>query len=436
MAISVAASGASAADLPNRAGAPPTPQGLAVCSVGGMTGFVLPGSDTCARISGYVAAETQMGTLANQFGLFFTGTPGASPVTLGVLVPPAQRDDFGFATHGDVAFDLRSNTAYGPLRGFIEVLATGSTGFDANGNATVLNLGYVQFAGLTAGRVGSYFSYLAGGALEFDFFSPDRVNGNQPLLIAYTAPFGSGFSATLSLEEPTGAEVNNGIDGGFANVYCGLRYPDVVGALRVDQPWGSAQVSGVAHDTNVTGVSGDTVDHWGAAALIGATLNLPMLGAGDKVGAQAVWSTAALGYSGIPNTAQSPWDQGFNLNGNGAIFQLTDALDYAPGSWSYPTAWSAAAYVEHRFTAQFAISPEISWAHVSYSGAPAMISANATSVLGGAVAHWTPVPHLDFQFQALAESTSQAIPASYSAPPAFIGHSWGLIGSLEIVRDF
>ena len=57
------------------------------------------------------------------------------------------------------------------------------------------------------------------------------------------------------------------------------------------------------------GVSGDSVDHWGGAALIGAIYNLPMLAAGDKIGAQFVASTAALGYSGIPNTAESPWDR-------------------------------------------------------------------------------------------------------------------------------
>ena len=106
------------------------------------------------------------------------------------------------------------------------------------------------------------------------------------------------------------------------------------------------------------------------------------------------------------------------------------------GAWSYPTTWSAAAYFEHHFSSQFIISPEISWAYVQYSNSPAMISTHASSVLGGAVAHWIPVPHLDFQLHGMIENTVQATPAAYTAPPAFVGHSWGVAGAFEIVRDF
>ncbi len=424
-----------AAELPARAGAP-APSYLQVCDVGGMVGLLLPSSNLCLKISGYVSSQVTLGSLSPQSGLFFTGAPGASPVSSATLTPVAQRDAFGFATHAQIDLDAREMTAYGPLRAYVELLGTSGSGFDAPPNGFILNLGYVQFAGLTAGRAGSYFSYLAGGATWYDFYSPDRVNGNQPNLFAYTATFGSGFSATLSLEDPTGASVNNGLNGGYANAYYGMRYPDVVAALKYEQSWGSAQLSAVVHETHAVGVSNDTIDHWGGAALLGASVNLPSFGAGDRAGAQAVVSSAALGYSGIPNTAQSPWDQGLNANGNGTIFQLTDALNYAPGAWSYPTAWTAAAYYEHHFTPQFSLTPEISFANVRYSGSPAMISASATSVLAGAIAHWSPAPHLDVQLQMMVQDTHQATPASYLAPPAFAGHSNGVVGAMEIVRDF
>ena len=429
------AAAAEAADLPLKGAAPP-PQGLATCNVAGMIGFVSPGTDICVKLSGYVAAQTFTGSLTPQYGLYFTGTPGSSPLSSTTLTPIDMRDSIGFTARAQLAIDARSNSAYGLVRGYAELLGTNSSGFDSAYTGILVNQAFVQFAGLTAGRIGSFFSYLAGGETWYDFYSPDRVYGNQPDVIALTATLGSGLTATLSFEEPTGAIVNNGIDGGFANAYYGMRYPDVIAALRLDQSWGSAQISAAAHNTHAVGVSGDTVDHWGGAALIGAIYNLPMLGAGDKIGAQFVASTAALGYSGIPNTAESPWDQGMNLNGNGTIFQLTDALNFTSGAWSYPTTLSAAAFLEHHFSPQFIISPEISWAYVQYSNSPSMISTRASSVLGGAVAHWVPVPHLDFQLQGMIESTDQATPAAYSAPPAFVGHSWGLVGAFEVVRDF
>ncbi len=51
----VAVAAAQAADLPTRKSAPA--EYVKVCNVGGMAGFVLPGSDTCFKISGSVIAQ-------------------------------------------------------------------------------------------------------------------------------------------------------------------------------------------------------------------------------------------------------------------------------------------------------------------------------------------------------------------------------------------
>jgi Porin subfamily len=48
---------ANAAELPNQKAGPP-PDHAKVCNINGMAGFVLPGSDTCMRISGDVKMET------------------------------------------------------------------------------------------------------------------------------------------------------------------------------------------------------------------------------------------------------------------------------------------------------------------------------------------------------------------------------------------
>ena len=48
----VAVGAAQAADLPTRKAAPV--EYVRVCNVGGITGWTLPGSDTCVKLSGYI----------------------------------------------------------------------------------------------------------------------------------------------------------------------------------------------------------------------------------------------------------------------------------------------------------------------------------------------------------------------------------------------
>ena len=75
-----------------------------------------------------------------------------------------------------------------------------------------MNAGYVQWAGITAGKHGSFYDYLAGGDTWKDFFSPDH-SGTPINLLAYTATFGGGFSATLSFEQNESA---TGVNFGYA----------------------------------------------------------------------------------------------------------------------------------------------------------------------------------------------------------------------------
>ena len=53
----VAVAGAQAADLPTKKAAPA--EFVKICNVGGMAGFIIPGSDTCLKIGGYVIAEIE-----------------------------------------------------------------------------------------------------------------------------------------------------------------------------------------------------------------------------------------------------------------------------------------------------------------------------------------------------------------------------------------
>ena len=64
----VVVAGAQAADLPTKKGAPAA-EYVKVCKVGDIAGFVIPGSDTCLKISGYVNAQIAMGNVANEYTL-------------------------------------------------------------------------------------------------------------------------------------------------------------------------------------------------------------------------------------------------------------------------------------------------------------------------------------------------------------------------------
>ena len=61
----VAVASEQAADLPTRKAAPV--EYVRVCNVGGVTGWTLPGSDTCVKFSGYITAHFEGGNLNSQY---------------------------------------------------------------------------------------------------------------------------------------------------------------------------------------------------------------------------------------------------------------------------------------------------------------------------------------------------------------------------------
>ena len=84
-------------------------------------------------------------------------------------------------------------------------------GFDNTGTLTYLNTGYLTWAGITAGKAQSFYSFTGGGDNWANFASPDQKGFNEPDLLAYTASFGGGFTATIAAQSPGG---NGGSGGG------------------------------------------------------------------------------------------------------------------------------------------------------------------------------------------------------------------------------
>jgi hypothetical protein len=277
--------GAQAADLPVSKAVPV--EYVRICSAYGAGFFYMLATDTCLRVSGRARFETG-------------------------YVPGYTRN----TTTGDAAqyrglmrlnVDVRTQTAYGTLRAFTRLEVASRTGqhmpsgtqqrfansFPALGPDTFgraqqyvnVDKAFVQFAGLTAGRASSFFDFYA-----HDFEIIALTGGSDVAstnLLAYTAKFGEGWSATISMEDPTfrfqpiyaayaagstSASVSNALanNSGFAiftnptafspvfitnaagapialanfDVTLKNRTPDFVGALRYDAAWGSPALGG------------------------------------------------------------------------------------------------------------------------------------------------------------------------------------------------
>jgi hypothetical protein len=504
----VAVATAQAADLPTRKAAPV--EYVRICNVGGITGWTLPGSDTCVKFSGYITAQFTGGDLTSQYNW---GTVGAAATAIAVTNPgvaaairgsalindtrdtqrvllaaslPQQnttyfRNATGWSIRANLGFDLASNTAYGPLIGHFDLNADAANGFDPlegapEPNIVYINTAYLTWAGITAGKAQSFFSFTGGGDNFANFFSPDRKGFNEPYLIAYTASFGGGFTATISAESNQTAGASGGgtdsVGGGGGNQgpnaaqfnaptigFGGERWPDIVGALHVKQGWGEAQLSGVIHNVNAfdttffnnTGLPGDVgfncgltgdfacngrENRVGWAVDAGVKINLTnggwfgnWWGAGDDFLITGEYGQNATWYSGL--TGEGLWGENGQTNGNGQPLFLPDAFfNPLTNTWSNPTTWSVSALLEHHFTPQFYIDAEGSlggfrWSNMGggcnfdlpscliSQAAQGPLSPRGLAWIAGVDLGWNPVTNLNFDLELMYEGTTQTAPSGF-----------------------
>ncbi len=361
--------GARAADLPARQAAPI--EYVRICDAYGAGFFYIPGTETCLRVGGLVLGEFRgFGPSYSIAGQNFYGN-GITPVHgafAGVGIPAGvgyipsvsqytnarSRDATDFDALGRAELDARTQSPWGTLRAFARIDAYyGSSGNSATGilgslgntfnttagsssqrETTIVNKAFIQFAGLTAGYAQSMFDFYA------DAYNYNNLRGSNATtsLIAYTATFDNGFSATLSAEDQAsrraaigstiagtataaGGTVPVTINGISATSFqaqpAGARVPDVVGNLRYDQPWGAVQLTAAAHQvraslfeasaltTPAATVAGSTPAYafpaltsnsYGFAIQGGVQLNADYLSPGDKLWLQAAYEKGAFGY--------------------------------------------------------------------------------------------------------------------------------------------
>jgi hypothetical protein len=343
-----------AADLPMAKAAPV--EYVRVCSVHGAGFWYIPGTDTCIKLGGRLRADF---IYANPAGFYSTYTTASTApgINYGTFNRGRNVDATGYEVNGRLNVDVRTSTEWGTLRAFFRYdfyvdsgpFAAGSSSLYATGYAvgltpgfntkafsdapgaanSGLDLAYVQWAGITAGRAQSFFDFYA------NVWNFTKISGSDTKLqlFAYTATFGGGFSATLSVEDPTSrvrapssaaptfyTSVYNGTNyitpwygSGVGVGLGGTRMPDIVGALRYDASWGSAQLSGAVHQTTFSEFTGSTTvgsfpcgstfgcfepqdSQYGWAVQGGVKINLPMLAKGDQLWLQAAYANGAISY--------------------------------------------------------------------------------------------------------------------------------------------
>jgi porin-like protein len=406
-----AVAAAQAADLPIKA---KPVEYVRICSLYGEGFFYIPGTDSCIKIGGWVRYDQYFGNTGGSGGPFVAGGAGRND--------SFDSQDYGTRSRTVASFDVRTQTEYGTLRSYARF------GFDLTTNqqstgGLYTERAFVQFAGFTFGKTQSYFDFAAHAwsyGAGFAGGGPDTAGGGRNLM-AYEATLGNGVSFTIAAEDTTqkrGALWDAGtnsmslgsfpgpntlgqnaspnicspgsvtsdqnigntaapfsVSGGCATGdYAAQSIPDIVGSLRVDQSWGTAEINGALHqvrgnfygnNTQSTITAGPNQftgvrpsDVWGWAVLGGIVLNLPW-NAGDKFWLEAVYGQGTPSYVGF--------QQG-DYNGN---YQRFDGANVAAG-WALdgvfanvvgpattglngsgillPTNWDVTAAVEHYWT--------------------------------------------------------------------------------------
>ncbi len=404
-----AVAGANAADLPARKVA--AVEYVRVCSTYGAGFFYIPGTETCLRVGGRARADA-------------------------LYAEPFDRsqDAFGIRVRGRIQTDARTATAYGLLRTFVrfEIQQNsgspfGQTGAVSGNNANVAQA-FVQFGGLTAGKVVSFWDNpdlptFHFGTLRFSD-APDIA------LFAYTFSFGNGFSATLSLEDGI-ARRNNGsgtFGPGTGTVYAGQNTPDLVGNVRYAGTWGTAQLNAAVHQTRTdviganafgnNGVIPDTEYGWAVGGSVG--VNLPMLGAGDAAWLAATYADAALGYI--------TGGQGDVLTAGVTAGATQDVIYFQNGDTSRGRGWSLAGGVTHNWTPTVRSSVFGSWADFDYSAAAGFADFREYRI--GANTIWRPVSGLQLGLEVIYANVDPR-----GGGVAFRSES-GTEGRIRVQRDF
>jgi hypothetical protein len=430
----VAMPAARAADLPLKAKAV---EYVKVCSLYGAGFYYIPGTDTCIKLGGYMRADTSFNAAGAYDEPAWRGAAG-----LGTR----DANDYIARVRQDLNIDTRTATEYGVVRTYFEGVFQWTTGTDGRaGGSFGLYFAFIQFAGFTMGKAISQFSTpwngTPGNNTSYLLGGEDNATGiNQ---FSYTAQFGNGVSAAISLEDASAYDRNqltntstaftlaNAATGAYPSSYGGVSVPDITGHVRIDQAWGLFQLSAAAHQVRASyynpalETSGHPDDTWGYAVLAGLSLkNLPT-GPGDTINFDATYSNGASTYV-IGGTTSAAG--GFSIMSSSSLpgaYQSVgfgSAIDgvFANGTGiEKTTAWGVRGAFNHNWDPHWSSSVFGAYSRFEYSGAGAQLycagfgavvagqgtsyGCNPDFALAqiGTVTRWTPVKGLTFSAEAM-----------------------------------
>lgn len=280
------------------------------CPTYGAGFFVVPGTTSCLKVMGRVRADYMI----------------ENPTT---NATNANR----FRVRGYVAFDHRTSTEYGLLRTFVRAYFQRENAADT----TVLEQAFIQFGGLTAGRVTPLWEH---GWSPW-FAGSNNYGGYSFILytntIGYTAKLSDRLSATLAIEDSR--ERLRIINGGTA---AGTRMPDVVGSLDYTAGFGSLKLMGAVHEIRSTAPNVNAV--YGYALGAAGKINLPFASKGTNLWFNAVMTEGALSYAGYNTIAIGSFSRvSADATIAGGKARLTKAWTLAGGAQVYltPSVWTS-----------------------------------------------------------------------------------------------
>jgi hypothetical protein len=360
--------GAQAADLPVKAKAV---EYVKVCSLHGAGFFYIPGTDTCIKIGGFLRTEWNHNA-AGSFSPTVNEAAGFYNRATDTLVN---------RTRGLLSFDVRSQTEYGTLRSYLRAAWQWTSNTDSIGGsstAVYLDRVFIQFAGFTFGKTQSFFDVPDIADMTYQTeYARNNTGGSGTPVLAYTAMLGNGATATLSIEDYTERRANvvpvvgPAVVGNFIPATDNLAFnhgnevPDIVGNLRVDQAWGSAQVSGALHLNQANyyviqppgTVTAHPDDKWGWAVGGGLLLKMPwdpkdtFAVAGHYCEGASTYCVNVPGSYGARSSAASLFQDGGVAVGwwDDAYFNNNLAATIR-GELELPKVWSVQAGFQHYWT--------------------------------------------------------------------------------------
>ncbi len=326
---------------------------MKICTAFGLGFYYIPGTDTCLKVGGFVRMD---------IGL---NASGSHNPYFGGAAARTNREDTPFyqtRTRGVISFDARSETEWGTLRAYIRAgweMNSSTSSYTVGGGgfvdttyrgSTWWDRAFIQFAGLTVGKAVSFFDFYT-NALSYSSLTATGSDTSTAInLLAYTFAVrrrvlrhrlarrhrASPHRHLGRLHATALRRVRQRLASHLPNYgdYAAQTYPDVVANVRVDQPWGAAQVMAVLHNAQGAcyggvcnagpGLLNNGPDATGWAVGAGAQFNLPWA-QGDQFWLQGTYARGAASYLGlnkfttVDSFAMFAGGAPINLGGDGSV---------------------------------------------------------------------------------------------------------------------